>query len=115
MFFIILTFFFFFFIKDNRNYLIFLESLLTVSSTPHFSNHFLKLEDIPNKTRLFNAVSSIKKSIISSMHSSSFIFKKRKGKRKEKVFFFFFFINFLISSIFFKILHHLNMVNMVIK
>src|SRR6266540_3347417 len=115
---------FFFFIKDDKSYFIFLESLLTVSSTPHSSNHFLKLEDTLNKTRLFNAVSSIKKSIISSMHFSSFIFKKRKGKKKGKSFFFssindyqviFFFINFLISSIFFKILHHLNMVNMVTK
>src|SRR6266542_4186641 len=114
---------FFFFIKDDRSYLIFLESLLTESSTPHSSNHFSKLEDTPNKTRLFNTVSSIKKSIISSMHSSSFIFKKRKRKRKGKVFFssindyqvIFFFINFLISSIFFKILYHLNMVNMVTK
>src|SRR6266542_3596205 len=84
---------FFFFIKDNRSYLIFLESLLTFSLTPHSSNHFSKLKDILNKTRLFNAVSSIKKSIISSMHSSSFIFKRRKKKRKEKVFFFFFFYN----------------------
>src|SRR6266498_4534407 len=81
---------FFFFIKDNRSYLIFLESLLTVSSTSFFFNYFLKLEDILNKTHLFNAVSSIKKSIISSMHSSSFIFKRRKEKRKGKVFFFFF-------------------------
>src|SRR6266545_4687909 len=86
-------YFFFFFIKDDRSYLIFLESLLTVSLTPHSSNHFSKLKDILNKTRLFNAVSSIKKSIISSMHSSSFIFKKRKGKKKGKSFFFFFFIN----------------------
>src|SRR6266540_4253968 len=84
-------YYFFFFIKDDRSYLIFLESLLTVSSTSHSSNHFSKLEDTPNKMRLFNTVSSIKKSIISSMHSSSFIFKKRKGKRKEKDFFFFFF------------------------
>src|SRR6266542_4477654 len=112
--FINLPFSFFFFIKDDRSYLIFLESLLTMSSTSHFSNHFSKLEDTPNKTRLFNAVSFIKKSIILSMHSSSFIFKRRKGKRKGKVFFFFF-INFLISSIFFKILYHLNMVNMVTK
>src|SRR6266496_2061497 len=85
------SFCFFFFIKDNRSYLIFLESLLTVSSTPHSSNHFSKLEDTPNKTRLFNTVSFIKKSIISSMHFSSFIFKKRKGKKKGKSFFFFFF------------------------
>src|SRR6266511_1092704 len=92
---------FFFFIKDDRSYLIFLESLLTVSSTPHFSNHFLKLEDIPNKTRLFNAVSSIKKSIISSMHSSSFIFKKRKGKKKKKSFFFFFLIKKKLIFFFF--------------
>src|SRR6266511_5690388 len=92
---------FFFFIKDDRSYLIFLESLLTVSSTFHSSNHFSKLEDIPNKTCLFNAVSSIKKSIISSMHSSSFIFKKRKGKRKEKVFFFFFFFKLIFFIFFF--------------
>src|SRR6266540_23130 len=84
---------FFFFIKDDRSYLIFLESLLTVSSTLHSSNHFSKLENTPNKTCLFNAVSSIKKSIISSIHSSSFIFKRRKGKRKGKVFFFFSSIN----------------------
>src|SRR6266542_3748406 len=92
---------FFFFIKDDRSYLIFLESLLTVSSTPYSFNHFSKLEDIPNKTYLFNAVSFIKKSIISSMHSSSFIFKKRKGKRKGKVFFFFFFFNKRLLKIFF--------------
>src|SRR6266540_3196762 len=91
----------FFFIKDDRSYLIFLESLLTVSSTPHSSNHFSKLEDILNKTRLFNAVSSIKKSIISSMHSLSFIFKKRKRKRKGKVFFFFFFIIKIFLKYFF--------------
>src|SRR6266542_5442683 len=89
-------YYFFFFIKDDRNYLIFLESLLTVSSTPYSSNYFSKLEDILNKTRLFNAVSSIKKSIISSMHSSSFIFKKRKGKKKGKSFFFFFFYQLMI-------------------
>src|SRR6266540_1303806 len=81
----------FFFFKNDRSYLIFLESLLTVSSIPYSSNHFSKLEDTPNKTCLFNAVSFIKKSIISSMHFSSFIFKKRKEKRKGKVFFFFFF------------------------
>src|SRR6266542_1520974 len=94
---------FFFFIKDDRSYLIFLENLLTMSSTSYSSNHFSKLEDIPNKTRLFNAIISIKKSIISSIHSPSFIFKKRKGKRKEKVFFFFFFINqkLLINFFFF--------------
>src|SRR6266542_1738649 len=92
---------FFFFIKDDRSYLIFLKSLLTVSSTPHFSNHFSKLKDTPNKTRLFNAVSFIKKSIISSMHSSSFIFKRRKGKRKGKVFFFFFFFLLIIIKYFF--------------
>src|SRR6266498_3173660 len=68
-------YYYFFFIKDDRSYLIFLENLLTVSSTPHSSNHFSKLEDTLNKTRLFNAVSFIKKSIISFMHSSSFIFK----------------------------------------
>src|SRR6266496_3751259 len=88
---------FFFFFKDDRSYLIFLESLFTVSSTPYSSNYFSKLEDILNKTRLFNAVSSLKKSIISSMHSSSFIFKKRKGKRKGKVFFFFFFQSMIIN------------------
>src|SRR6266545_1780609 len=105
MFFINWPYYFFFFIKDDRSYLIFLESLLTLSLTPHFSNHFSKLEDTPNKTRLFNAVSSIKKSIISSIYSSSFIFKRRKGKRKGKVFFFFLSINdykvifFFFSSI----------------
>src|SRR6266540_6320137 len=88
MFFLKLAFFFFFFIKDDRSYLIFLKSLLTMSSTPYSSNHFSKLEDTLNKTRLFNIVSFIKKSIISSMHFSSFIFKRRKGKRKGKIFFF---------------------------
>src|SRR6266498_703571 len=91
---------FFFFIKNDRSYLIFLESLLTVSSTPYSSKHFSKLEDTPNKTCLFNAVSFIKKSIISFMHFSSFIFKKRKGKRKEKVFFFFFFLIYVFLLIF---------------
>src|SRR6266496_4668589 len=95
------SFCFFFFIKDNRSYLIFLESLLTVSSTPHSSNHFSKLEDTPNKTYLFNAISFIKKSIISSMHFSSFIFKRRKGKRKGKVFFFFFFHKSIFINNFF--------------
>src|SRR6266498_3139398 len=96
MFFINWPYSFFFFIKDDRSYLIFLESLLTVLLTSHSSNHFSKLDDTLNKMRLFNAVSSIKKSIISSMHSSSFIFKKRKGKRKGKVFFFFFFFKLMI-------------------
>ncbi len=80
--------------------LFFLESLLTVSSTSYFTNHFLKLEDILNKMRLFNTVSFIKKSIILSIHFLRFIFKRRKRKRKEKVFFFF--INFLILSNFFQ-------------
>src|SRR6266542_5854525 len=101
MFFINWPYSFFFFIKDDRSYLIFLESLLTVSSTSHSSNHFLKLEDTLNKMCLFNAVSFIKKSIISFMHSSSFIFKRRKGKRKEKVFFFFFLNKFLSNNFFF--------------
>src|SRR6266542_1106180 len=97
---------FFFFIKDDRSYLIFLESLLTISLTSHSSNYFSKLEDTSNKTCLFNTVSFIKKSIISFIHFLIFIFKIRNN---------FFFINFLISSNFFKILHHLNMINMVAK
>src|SRR6266511_5036330 len=101
MFFINFFYIFFFFIKDDRSYLIFLESLLTVSLTPHSSNHFSKLEDTSNKTRLFNAVSLIKKSIISSMHSSSFIFKRRKGKKKGKSFFFFFLIKKKLIFFFF--------------
>src|SRR6266498_2918840 len=94
-------YYFFFFIKDNRSYLLFLEILLTVSSTSYSFNHFSKLEDILNKTHLFNAVSSIKKSIILSMPSSSFIFKRRKGKRKGKVFFFFSSINYYQVIFFF--------------
>src|SRR6266498_2367615 len=88
---------FFFFIKENISYFIFLEILFTLSLIPHSFTHFSKLEDTLNKTRLFNAVSFIKKSIISSMHSSSFIFKKGREKERKKFFFFFFLQSMIIK------------------
>src|SRR6266498_1041288 len=90
-------YYYFFFIKDDRSYLIFLESLLTISSTPHSSNHFSKLENIPNKTRLFNPVFFIKKTKIISINFLNFIFKKKKGKKKKKIFFFFFHQSMIIK------------------
>src|SRR6266542_2875609 len=62
-------FFFFFFIKDNRFYLIFFRKFTYCVINSLFLQPFLKLEDILNKTCLFNAISFIKKSIILSKNT----------------------------------------------